>query len=129
MPMLSGQNGKVLVDGVGVANITRWKFATRTEGPSYASSATDGFRKRLAGVRHGSGIVRFLQDTVSPIQSQLTEGDSVTLRLHIDTDAFYSVPAVIEKIAIDTDIDSIDPVGGEFTFDTTGAWIPPTFSS
>jgi hypothetical protein len=127
MPMLSGQDGKVLADSANVANITQWKFVSKAGGVSYASSATGGFRQRLPGVRQGSGSVKFVQDTASPIQVQLAEGDAVTLELYVDADNFYSVPAVIETLALETDIDTDDLVAGEFTFETTGEWTPPDF--
>ena len=128
MPMLSGQGGNVLADDSAVANIMRWTFITKSGGVSYASSASGGFRNRLPGVRYGSGKVKFAQDTASPIQTQLAEGDNVTLKLYVDADNFYSVPAVIETLTLDTDIDSDDLIGGEFTFDTTGPWTPPSFA-
>jgi hypothetical protein len=125
--MLSGQDGKVFSGAVEAARITRWKFATQSGGVAYASSATAGHRRRLPGVKHGSGRVWFALDSNSPIQDDLAEGDEVTLKLHIDADAFYSVPAVIETIALEVDIDGGKVIGGEFTFATAGAWTPPSF--
>ena len=127
MPMLSGQNGKVIADAVEVANITRWKFETKSNTVSYASSATGGYRGRLPGVRHGSGVVLFVLNTESPVQTLLAEGDEVALKLHVDADNFYSVPAVIELLSLDVDIDSGAPVDGQFKFVTAGAWTSPDF--
>jgi len=125
--MLSGQYGKIIADGVEVANITRWKFETKSNTIAYASSATGGFRQRLRGVRHGAGTVQFVLNAAAPVQNQLAEGDHVTLKLHIDTDRFYSVPAVIETLSLEVDIDSADPVNGQFKFATAGAWTSPDF--
>ena len=71
--------------------------------------------------------MKFVQDTASPIQSQLAEGDEVSLKLYASADDFYLVPAVIETLSLAVDIDSDDLVGGEFTFDTTGAWTAASF--
>ena len=127
MSMLSGQDGKVIADAVEVANITRWKFDTKSNTVAYASSATSGFRQRLPGVRHGSGTILFVLNAASPVQDQLAEGDEVTLRLYVDADSFYSVPAVIETLSLDVDVDSGDPVDGQFKFATAGAWTSPSF--
>ncbi|MCG8586904.1 MAG: hypothetical protein MI757_19545 [Pirellulales bacterium] len=129
MPMLSGNDGKVLVDGESVANVTVWTFLTKTLGVSYASSATGGYRKTLPGVRVGSGKVTFLQDTTSPHQAQFAEGDDVTLKLHFTDDDFFTVPAVITSISSIVEVDSENLIGGEFTFETNGAWTLPNFST
>ena len=129
MPMLSGQDGKVIADAVEVANITRWKFETKSNTVAYASSATGGFRQRLPGVRHGAGTVAFVLSTDTPVQNQLAEGDQLTLKLHVDTDNFYSVPAVVETLSLDVDIDTGDPAGGRFKFVTAGAWTSPDFGA
>ena len=38
MSMLSGQDGKVIADAVEVANITRWKFYTKSNTVAYSTT-------------------------------------------------------------------------------------------
>ena len=129
MPMLSGQDGKIIADSVEVANITRWKFETKSNTLAYASSATGGFRERLPGVRHGSGTVLFVLSDAAPVPDQLADGDQVTLKLYVDADSFYSVPAVIETLSLDVNVDTGNPVDGQFKFATAGAWTLPNFGA
>ena len=123
----SGKDGKIMLGAAELAEITLWRFKTSAKNLAYASSASGGFKKRLRGVKEGAGYIAFKIDPTDPITDQLTEGDNVTLLLHLDDANFYSVPAVIESLTLEVDIDTGDVVGGAADFATTGAWTIPSF--
>jgi hypothetical protein len=51
----------------------------------------------------------------------------VTLLLYLDAVRFYSVPALIESIHMQVEIDGGDLVGGQAEFSTSGVWTKPTY--
>jgi hypothetical protein len=128
MSMISGKDGEVRVDDVPVANITRWTFQTEAAGVSYASSATGGYRRRVPGARHGHGTFDFLLDRTDPTAGLVAAGGQVTLRLTVDSQRAYVVPAVIDSCRIETDIDSGDAASGTARFITDGPWSEPEWT-
>ena len=46
---------------------------------------------------------------------------------HLDEARFYSVPAIIDSLRIDVDIDGGELTGGQAEFSTNGAWTKPTY--
>ena len=129
MATISGKNGKVLIGATPLAEITDWTFQTSSANPAYASSSTGGFRRRVAGIKDGSGSFGFILDPASPITNNFDEGSSVTLLLYLDATRFYSVPAVIDSIHLAVDISSGDVLGGTAIFSANGAWTKPTYGS
>lgn len=126
MATISGKDGKVVAGGVELADIVQWSLTTRSHNPAYASSSTGGFKKRIAGVKDGSGAVAFKLDPDDAITDQISEGDAVTLLLYVDATRYYSVPALIDTLRLEVDIDSGDIVGGVAEFSTNGAWTKPS---
>ncbi len=124
-----GDDGGVFIGGVEVADITRWTLLTRQRSKSYASSATGGFRRRLPGAKEGVGAVHFKLNLAQPISDPLDVGAEVTLRLYLNADLFYNVPAVIDSLELEVDVDSDDPLGGVAEFSTNGAWTAPGYSA
>jgi hypothetical protein len=129
MATISGKNGKVMIGATALAEITDWTFQASSNNPAYASSSTGGFRKRVAGVKDGSGMIGFKLDPANPITNNFDEGSSVTLLLYLDATRFYSVPAVIDSIHLAVDISSGDVLGGVANFSADGAWTKPTYGS
>ncbi|MDZ4781242.1 MAG: hypothetical protein SGJ19_13390 [Planctomycetia bacterium] len=127
MSVISGKDGKVMIGVTAVANITFWNFSTLAQNPAYASSATAGHRKRLGGVKDGGGVIRGKLDLTDAVTNDVNEGDSVTLLLYLNATKFYSVPAVIDRLQFEVDIDSGDVVGWEAEFGANGAWTKPTY--
>src|SRR5262245_22728997 len=108
MSLETGDDGKVVIGGTPLADITAGSLETAARSVSYASSASGGFRRRLPGVKEGRGQIRFQMDVANPLTNQFDEGTAVTLLLYLDATRFYTVPAVIDSLRIDVDID-----GGE----------------
>ncbi|MCE9545554.1 MAG: hypothetical protein K8T25_08560 [Planctomycetia bacterium] len=125
MPLLSGKSGRVLADGAALAEITLWTFKTLRRNVAYASSATGGFRRRLPGVREGSGRFNFVVAAANPANANLQTGAELTLSLCLDASRCYTVPAMIDSVAIETDISGGGPITGWAEFSTTGAWTEP----
>lgn len=129
MATISGKNGKVMIGATPLAEITDWTFHASSHNPAYASSSTGGYRKRVAGVKDGSGHIGFKLDPDSPITNNFDEGSSVTLLLHLDATRYYSVPAVIDALQLAVDVSSGDVLGGMAMFSVNGAWTKPTYGS
>jgi hypothetical protein len=127
MALETGDDGKVLIGGTPLADITAWSLETTARGVAYASSTTGGYRKRLPGVKEGRGRIQFKLDVANPLTNQFNEGTAVTLLLYLDATRFYSVPAVIDSIQIEVDIDGGELIGGEAAFSTDGAWTKPAY--
>ena len=127
MALFTGDDGKVLIGATPLADITAWSLTTKAAAKSYVSSATGGHRKAVVGAKHGAGRIRFLLDPADPITSGFDIGSQVTLLLYLDDTRFYSVPAVIEAIRMNVEIDEGKLVGGEAEFVTSGAWTKPVY--
>jgi hypothetical protein len=129
MATLSGKDGKVFRDAEAIADVTLWKFRSAAKNRAYASSATGGFKRTLPGVKQAGGRFAFLLNTASPQTDQLAAGDAVTLLLQITTDQTFSVPAVIDSVEVDVNIDTAEVVGGVAEFSAAGAWSLPEFDT
>ena len=127
MSTISGKDGKVRIGAQDVAEITGWSLSTTSQNSAYASSSTGGYKRRVAGVKDATGNLRFKLDPANPLTTAFDEGDSVTLLLYIDATLFYSVPALIDSVRLEVDIDSGDVVGGTAEFSASGAWTKPAY--
>ncbi len=127
MAVISGKDGKVMIGAGAVADITYWTLTTMALNPAYASSATGGYRKRVGGVKDGGGLIRGKLDLADAVTDDLNEGDTVTLLLYLNASKFYTVPAVIDRLRFEVDIDTGDVVSWEADFSTSGAWTKPTY--
>jgi hypothetical protein len=127
MSVESGKDGKVMIGAAAIADVTKWTLRTTSNNVAYASSSTGGFRRRVAGVKDGSGTIAFKLDVEDPITDELEEGDAVTLLLYLDDSRHYSVPAVIDALQWEVDIDRGEIIGGTAEFSIDGAWTKPTY--
>ena len=127
MGLITGDEGKVLSDGTPIADITGWTFRTSVTSRRYSSSATGGHERQLAGAASGRGSFTFQLDLNNPLTNELEEGSSVTLRLHVDASRYYSVPALIESLEIDVEVNGDAMVGGRAEFAADGAWTKPSY--
>lgn len=126
MALMVGDDGKVFCGSTPLADITSWRFETSAAGVSYASSSTDGYRRRIVGARQGKGKFCFRVDAAAPVWGVLSDGSQVTLQLNLDDTRYYSVPAVVEAVNVDVDVSGGKPIVGEATFVTDGAWSVPS---
>lgn len=128
MATISGKDGSVSAGGSDVAEVTAWSLTTKARNPSYASSATGGWRTRRSGVRDAMGVVHFKLDFADPATDLLEEGTAVSLQLNLDATRAFVVPAIIDEIAWEVDVDDGDVIGGRAEFSATGPVTKPTFS-
>lgn len=128
MALISGKDGHVLSNDVAVADITTWSFQTTAKNVSYASSATGGYRRTLPGRKEGQGRFTFVLNTEDAVTEQISEGDIVELKLNVDDDNYYAVPAIVDAVHLDIDISEGSPVSGFAEFSSDGEWTPPTYS-
>jgi hypothetical protein len=127
MATISGKNGLVKIGSTTLAEITRWKLVTTANNPSYASSATQGWKTRREGVRDATGEIQFKLDLADPLTDDFDEGDAVTLLLYLDATRFYTVPAIIDSLAWEVDINNGEVIGGTAAFGATGPITKPTY--
>lgn len=126
MAAVSGQYGKIVIGSSNVVECMGWSFKRAPSIKPYASCATSGYKKRVVGTREGSGNLKGMQDPSDPIENFFVDGSSVTLKLYYTAAKFYSVPAIIESLDIDVDIDDGSPVPWAADFGTDGGWTLPT---
>ena len=126
MAGFSGQNGKVLSGDTTLAQITKWRYNPKSNNPAWASSSAPGQKTRVAGVKDSNGSFDFMEDDTSPVRATLTPGSLVTLKLYEDATRFFTVPAVIDDLSFETDINDGGPVSGSANFSQTAA---PTYPS
>ncbi len=118
----SGKNGKVMIGAATVAEITGWRYTQTSNNPSWASSGTSGHKTRVAGVGDGSGSVDFKVDFADTVVSEgITKGALVTLLLYHNATVYHSVPAIIDSINDEVDINDGEVVSGSFDFSDTAA--------
>lgn len=111
-----------------MAEVTAWSLTTKARNPAYASSATQGWKTRRSGVRDAEGAVRFKLDFADPATALLEEGTTATLQLNLDPTRSFQVPAIIDEIAWEVDVDDGEVIGGRAEFSATGPITKPTFS-
>jgi hypothetical protein len=128
MSTLSGKDGRVKIGSTTLADITAWSLRTSSHNSAYASSSTAGHRKRVAGVKDAAGRIAFKLNTDDPLTNDFDVGSAVTLLLHLDATRFYSVPAVIDALRLEVDIDTGDVIGGVAEFSANGAWTKPAYA-
>lgn len=121
MAAISGKNGKVLAGAVQLAHITGWSLNPTSNNPDWASSDTSGTKNRVAGITDSSGSFDFKWDSTSEIWDTLTEGTEVTLNLYLSATVFIIVPAIIDGISFEVDINDGDTVSGTADFSQSAA--------
>ncbi|MCH8992602.1 MAG: hypothetical protein IIA44_12765 [Acidobacteria bacterium] len=129
MATFSGKDGTVLSGSTTLADITHWRLKTIAQNVAYASSATSGHRKRLPGVKDAGGSFTFRLNASDAVTAELDVGDLVTLKLYVDATNFFSVPAIVDAVEVETDISTGKVVGGAVEFSADGAWTEPSFGS
>lgn len=126
MTAVSGQYGKITIGSSNLTECMGWSFDRSVADHPYASCATNGYKKRVAGTKDGTGSLNGMQDPADPIENYFVEGSQVTLRLYYTAAKFYSVPAQINRLGIEVDIDDGAPVPWTADFGANGAWTLPT---
>jgi hypothetical protein len=122
MAAVSGQYGKITIATSNVTECSYWSFDRTAAEHAYASCATNGYKKRVAGTKDGSGNLKGWQDPSAMIETYFVEGDLPTLRLYISAAKYYSVPCMITRLHTECDIDDGAIIPWEADFGVNGAW-------
>jgi hypothetical protein len=122
MATVSGQYGSIKIGSSNLVECMNWTFDRKAAEHAYASCNTGGYKKRIAGTKDGTGTIRGLQDSADPIENYIIEGSSVTLRLYWTAAKYYSVPAIVNSLKTEVDIDDGAPVPWDADFGANGAW-------
>lgn len=125
---ISGKDGDVKIGATSICEIRKWSFNPKSNNPSYASNKTSGYKRRVPGVKDGSGSLEGAWDPASPAVSVIEVGTEVTLLLYINATQNYSVPSVIDSFKLDVDVDEGEIVSWTADFSTNGAWTNPSAS-
>jgi len=105
MAAASGQYGEIQADGSTLVECTEWTLTEEIAEQVYASVATNGWRQRVAGTKDCSGTCGGIFDPADPIHDYIEIGDSVTLRLYFSATKYHSVPAIINSIETNLNIE------------------------
>ena len=122
MAAISGSYGKVMVGTSNAPDCQSWNWTRNVASHAYASCATSGFKKRVAGTKDHSGTIAGRVSVSDNIEDYFDEGDAVTLNLYVSTTAYYIVPALIEELSVEVDIDEGDIIKWNASFGGNGAW-------
>ena len=122
MAAASGQYGKIMIGGSTLIECTGWSFDRSVAEHVYASCATSGYKKRVAGTKDGTGELRGVLDPADPIEGYINEGDQVTLLLYFTAAKYHSVPAQINNISVEVDVEEGEIVRWTAGFGINGAW-------
>jgi len=122
---VSGQFGDVKIGSTQISEVCKWNFNPKANNPAYSSNKTGGYKARVAGIKDGSGAIEGKWDPANPATAVIDVATLVTLKLYLTATVFYSVPAIIDALKIDVDIDTGDIVSFSADFSTNGAWTNP----
>jgi hypothetical protein len=121
MAVLSGKNGTLYVGEDEITPVSNWRLRVTSDNPDYAANDTGGWKKRAAGVKDCSGSfdVKVEDAGNCPVE----EGDTVALKLHVDAtgENYYDVPAIIDEIEVNVDINEGRIVAFAIDFSGNGA--------
>ena len=120
MSVISGKDGTLYLGDTEPTQVTNWRIEKIGGSKAYTANDTGGSRKRVAGVKDCSG--RFEIKATDSANVPVEEGDTVTLKLHVDDSGanYYQVPAIIEAIRVDVDINEGKMIAYEIAFSGNG---------
>jgi len=120
MSVISGKDGTLHIGESEVTPVTNWTLEKTSSNKDYAANDTAGSKKRVAGVKDCSGA--FEMKATDSGNVPVDEGDLVTLELHVDDSEgnYYQVPAIIDRIQVDVDINQGEIVAYAVDFSGNG---------
>lgn len=124
MAVISGKDGTLYLDGSEITPVTNWTLVKLSENKDYAANDTGGARKRVSGIKDCRGTFEVKAADSQNVPCE--EGDTATLKLHVDEsgDNYYEVPAIIDQIEVDVDINRGEIVAYAIAFSGNGAIVP-----
>jgi len=125
MAVYVGKDGKVVAGATTLAQITDWSFNAKSNNAVWASSSTGGYKTRAAGVKDGTGSFSFKIDDTTQQWDSIEVGTLVSLTLYLDSSNYITVPAIIDDVTYDCNINEGEPPAGKANFGITAAWTMP----
>ena len=116
MAAFSGKNGKVIQGVTDIVDTMGWTLSLVSNNPAYASNATAGHKTRVVGIADNNGTFTF---AVQSAAAEITQGQAVTLKLYMNATKFWTVPAVIDNVPYNTDINEGGIVTATASFSAT----------
>lgn len=123
---ISGKAGKVTISSTSVGNVTKWTLRKAVSTDNWASSETSGKKMCTPGTDQLSGTIsaKFDNDAAFP----MLEGTQASLTLSTDGTVGWIVPATMESIAYEVDIDDGKTITLEAEWKSNGTWTEPTYA-
>ncbi len=120
MTILYGHRGTVRIGQVEVVPLLKWTLSLISRNAQFASSLTGQWTRRVPGARDCTGTL-LLHASIEH-SCPLRPGQSVVLELHVDNSGenFYRVPAIVDRLSVQTDIGGGHPVGYQVEFSGDG---------
>ena len=112
MAVISGKNGTVSLAG----DATAWSISLTSNNPSWASPATSGYKKRVAGVLDTSGSYSAKYNGSVPTVGAITTSAAFTL----DGSTTWTLNIIVDSVNIEVDMDDGDVVGYSVDWSGTG---------
>lgn len=125
---ISGVRGDAIYNtgGTQISEVKKFSWNPSQETKDYASNKTGGAKKRVSSVKDGSGSLDGVWDPWDPITDHMEPGTEVTLKLQHYTGQFWVVPAIIDDMSFEVDIETGDVQTWTANFSLNGPWTKPT---
>ena len=122
MAVITGLNGEVLVGGVKIARVTKWDINPTVGETAWGDSDSEGHTNREPGRKDMTGNIEGKLDQADDVTLLFEAGDKVTLTLWLSNTAldYYHVPALIQSLSFEVDVDTQAVVGWTATFGENG---------
>ncbi len=124
MAVLTGKDGTLYLGPSEITPVSNWVLKILGNQRPYVANDTGGWKKRAAGSKDcwGSFTVSVTDSGSCPIE----EGDSATLKLHVDGTGnnYYQVEAIIDRIGAETDVTGGKLVALKIEFSGNGSVTP-----
>jgi hypothetical protein len=124
---ISGVRGDAIYNtgGTQISEVKKFSWNPSQETKDYASNKTGGAKKRVSSVRDGSGSLDGVWDPWDPITDHMEPGTEVVLKLQHYTNQFWLVPAIIDDMSFECDIETGDVQTWTANFSLNGPWTIP----
>ncbi len=127
MSLIHGTQGKVYLNSTEVRDVVEWELREESELHRYTSSATGPVPATLCGKRQLQGTCHLALSTdFDP--GALFPGSSVTLKLYLDANRVFEIPARVTELSFLKSKRTGDPDLLQFHFVNDGPWTRPTWN-
>jgi len=119
---VSGQYGKIMLGSSNLVECTGWTWDRNVASHAYASCATAGYKKRVAGTKDSTGTASGIYDPADQIDDLIDIGDLVSLLLYVTAIKYYTVPSLVVSVGLEVDVEEGEIIRWELGFEGNGSW-------